>query len=84
MRLFGHILRSSRSDPLHQVVFHSDNLRPRTVLTRRVGRPKSDWLLETYADAYKQIAGPITMFDHNNDAHLQIVQQQALQRIDPF
>ena len=84
LRLFGHILRSSRSDPLNQVVFHADNLRPRTVLTRRVGRPKSDWLLETYADAYKQIAGPITMFDHNNDAHLQIVKQQALQRIDPF
>ena len=84
LRLFGHVLRSSRSDPLNQVVFHSDNLRPRTVLTRRVGRPKSDWLLETYADAYKQIAGPIAVFDPDNDAHLRVVKQQALQRLDPF
>ena len=56
-------MRSSRSEPLYQVV------------------SKSDWLLETYADAYKQIAGPIAMFDPGNDAHLQIVIQQALQRL---
>ena len=65
LRLFGHVLRSSRPDPLYQVV------------------SKSDWLLETYADAYKQIAGPIAMFDPGNDAHLQIVKQQALQRLVP-
>ena len=84
LRLFGHILRSSRSDPINQVVFDSGNLRPRIVLTRRVGRPISEWLLETYADAYRQIAGPIAVFDPGNDAHLQIVKQQALQRLDPF
>ena len=66
------------------MVFHSDNLRPRTVSTRRVGRPKSDWLLETYADEYKQIAGPIAIFDPDHDAHFHIVKQQALQRVDAF
>ena len=47
-------------------------------LTRRVGRPKFGRLLETSADSYKQIAGPVVVFDSDNDAHLQIVKQQAL------
>ena len=63
--------------PLNQVVFHSDNLHP-------PGRPKSDWLQETYLDACKQQAGPIAMFDPDSEAHLQVVKQQALQRLDPF
>ena len=29
-------------------------------------------------------AGPVAMFDPDSDAHLQIVKQQALQRLDPF
>ena len=40
LKLFGHILRSSPADPLNQVLFASDNLHPRTVLKRRVGRPR--------------------------------------------
>ena len=49
-----------------------------------MGRPKFGRLLETSADSYKQIAGPVVVFDSDNDAHLQIVKQQALQRLDPF
>ena len=39
LKLFGHILRSSSSDPLNQIMLHADNIRPRAVLTRRMGRP---------------------------------------------
>ena len=83
LKLFGHILRSSSCDPLNQVVW-TDNLQRRKILTRRIGRPKSDWLLETYADAYRQIEGPIAIFDPTNVAHFETVKRKAPQRLDPF
>ena len=58
MRLFGHLLRASPADPMNQVSFHVDNLRPRPVRSRRSGRPKSDWITESYRDAFDIMNGP--------------------------
>ena len=82
-KLFGHILRSSPADPLNQV-FASDNLDPRTVLKRRVGRPRADWLIETYADAYKVMHGQHAVIDIENLNRLKTVKDQAIQRLNPF
>ena len=55
MRLFAHVLRSSTADPMNQVSLDGDNLCPRPVHTRRTGRRKLDWVLESYKDAYSII-----------------------------
>ena len=57
LKLFGHILRSSKADPLLQVTFASDALHPRLVYIRRPGRPKADWASESYKDAFLLING---------------------------
>ena len=84
LKLFGHILRSSPAGPLNQVLFASDNLHPRTVLKRRVGRLTADWFIETYAYAYKVMHGQRAVFDIENLNHLQTVKHQAIQRLSPF
>ena len=66
------------------MLFASDNVRPRTVLKRRVGRPRADWLTETYADAFKVMHGQHTAFVIENLNHLQTVKDQAIQRLNPF
>ena len=47
---------------------------------------KSDWLLETFADAYGRIEGSIAIatFDPKITAPLETITQQAIQRLDPF
>ena len=84
LRLFGHILRSSPADPLNQLIFAPGKLVPRPVIKRRVGRPRSDWLTETYIDAYQFLYGSHAVFDIENNNHLQDVMNAAIQRLPPF
>ena len=85
MRLFGHVLRSSPADPMNQVTLDGDNLRPRPVHTRRTGRPKVDWVLESYKDAYSIINGQgAAAFNINDLGHLQQVKAHAAARLPPF
>ena len=84
LKLLGHILRSSPSDPLNQVTFGNDNLLPRPVLKRRAGRPRADWVLHTYQDAFQAMNGPAALFDENNTAHFQSIKDRAILRQDPF
>ena len=58
MRFFGYVLRASPADPMNQVSFHVDNLRPRPVRSRRSGRPKLDWTLDSCRDAFEIMNGP--------------------------
>ena len=62
-RLFGHTLRAPRSDPLVQVVLEFDGVTPKTPLFRRPGRPRADWVVETYKDSCSFLFGPHTVFD---------------------
>ena len=80
LKLFGHILRSSRADPLSQVTFASDPLHPRLVDTRRPGRPKADWVWESYNDAFMVINGQSALFNPNDIEHLRQVKTEALRR----
>ena len=85
MRLFGHVLRSSPADPMNQVTLDGDNLRPRPVHARRTGRPKVDWVLESYKDAYSIINGQgAAPFDINDLDHLHQVKAHAAARLSPF
>ena len=80
LKLFGHILRSSRADPLSQVTFASDALHPRLVYTRRPGRPKADWVWESYKNAFMLINGQGALFNPNDIEHLRQVKTEALRR----
>ena len=83
IRLLGHLLRTSRDDPLYQVTFAADGLHPRETIFRRPGRPKQDWLIETYRDAYKRMYENM-QFERENAAHLQEIKERATQRLLPF
>ena len=52
LKLFGHILRADHTDPLRQVLFEYNRNLPRIPPTKRVGRPKQDWLTETIKDSF--------------------------------
>ena len=84
MRLFGHVLRASSADPMNQVCLDVDNLRPRQVHGRRSGRPRMDWVVESYKDAFEAIHGAGADFDVHNTEHLRQVKAQALSRSPPF
>ena len=50
-KLFRHILRADHTDPLRQVRLDYRTNSPRAFPTRRVARPKMDWLREALKDA---------------------------------
>ena len=84
MKLLGHMLRSSRADPLNQVTFAADGLRPHSIDKRRPGRPRLDWLTETYKDAFRHMYGHDQLFGPSNLEHMIRIKQWATQRIGPF
>ena len=51
--------------------------------TRRVGKPRANWLLETYIDAFS-LVDCHTPFDINNRMHLNILAERAQAREPPF
>ena len=80
LKFFGHILRCSRADPLSQVTFAADGIRPRHVVYRRPGRPKLDWVIESYKDAFSFLNGQGVLFDPANINHLRQVKEHAILR----
>ena len=58
---------------MNQVTFDNDNLHPRQVHPRRVGRPRLDWVIESYKDAFTAINGHGAMFD----MHLQAPKENS-------
>ena len=63
--LLGHIIRADPQDPMRQVLFLPNSLIPRIEHARWVGKPRAHWLIETYADAYRE-SGHVDQFDINN------------------
>ena len=84
LRLFGHILRAHSSDPMKQVSLAADGLHPRAVCQRRSGRPRADWITESYKDAFTAIFPGGALFDVNDINHLMQVKAQAQRRLPPF
>ena len=50
--LLGHIIRTDRSDPMHQVTFRDENLSPFHPIVRRPGRPRHKWIDEQLQNAW--------------------------------
>ena len=69
LRLFGHILRAHSSDPMKQVSLAADGLHPRAVCQRRSGRPRADWITESYKDAFTAMFPGGALFDVNDVNH---------------
>ena len=79
IQLLGHIIRADPKDPMRQVLFLPNSLIPRTEHARRVGKPRAHWLIETYADAYRE-SGHVDLFDINNILQRNSVKELAQQR----
>ena len=47
LRLFGHVVRTSNEDPVRQVTLEKCTIKNKATVTRRVGKPKLDWVHET-------------------------------------
>ena len=63
--------------------FLPNSLIPRTEHARRVGKPRAHWLIETYADAYRE-SGHVDQFDINNILQRNLVNELAQQRLNIF
>ena len=82
LKLFGHILRSSPDDPLRQVLFEYNSFTPR-IEYRRPGRPRTDWLLQSFKDAFA-LLGRADEFDSNVLEHIQFIVHSANARQGVF
>ena len=81
IRLLGHIFRSSPPDPMREVLFETGTFFFRIERTRRVGKPRAHWLLETCQDVYALI-DPNVVVDMDNQQdmlNLATVAQRRLQ-----
>ena len=79
----GHVLRAPPNDPMREVLFEAGTNLPMAAHTRRVGKPRANWLLETYNDAF-YLVDCHTPFDINNRMHLNILAERAQAREPPF
>ena len=68
---------------MRQVLFLPNSLVPRIENARWVGKPRAHWLIETYADAYRE-SGHVDQFDINNILQKKIVNELAQQRLNMF
>ena len=86
MALLGHILRASHKDPLRQVIFEKDQTKPREIWTRRAGRPRQDWVINTMQMAYDIIMdfNPLNTFDITNQDQIDALLLEATSRQTVF
>ena len=68
---------------MRQVLFLPNSLIPRTEHARWVGKPRASWLIETFADAYKESVH-IDQFDMNKILQRTLVNESAQQRLNNF
>lgn len=57
VKLAGHVLRTSSTDPMRQISYQPDSANPCLIGTRRVGRPRQQWLHNTNALIYTALTG---------------------------
>ena len=79
VKLLGHILRAPKYDPMRQVLFEKGTVVPRVELRKIIGKPKANWLIETYKDAYAMLGGDGT-FNIDCNTHTETVKNSALRR----
>lgn len=57
LKLFGHVLRSLPEDPMRRVTFIPETGAPLFRAKNRVGRPRQNWTLECYTQAWQEVCG---------------------------
>ena len=57
VKLLGHILRSNGNDPMRQISFLPDSAHRVEYGTKRVGKPRQNWLQHTKKYVYENILG---------------------------
>ena len=82
IRLLGHIFSSSPQDPMKEALFETGTFFPRIEHTRRVGKPRAHWLLETCQDAYALI-DPNVAVGMANQQHMLNLAAIAQRRLPP-
>ena len=65
------ILCASYDDPMREIIFENGINYPRPIHTRRIGKPRANWLIETYKDAWWIIdAQSIWHWEQSSSEHL--------------
>ena len=78
IRLTGHILRSTDTDPLRQVSYKPGSAAPLDIGKRRVGRPRQQWLYQSNALVHSRIRHTeYNGYDFQNEAILQAALRRA-------
>ena len=54
MKLLGHVVRAGNEDPMRQVTFEEGCVKEPKVGTRRVGKPKLDWVRQGKIQVWKK------------------------------
>ena len=83
LTLLGHILRSPHNDPMREILFQPGKNTPRSEHVRRVGKPRANWLLDTFVEAYA-VLHPQAHFDETVPAHWNEIADTAMRRDPPF
>ena len=78
VKLAGHVLRSSSTDPMRQISYQPDSASP-CIIGRRVGRPRQQWLHNTNVVIYTALTGNDNYM--GSEAHTARILQAARNRI---
>ena len=68
---------------MREVLFETGTLMPRIEHTKRVGKPRAHWLMETCQDVCAAV-GPNALFDISNSNHMMVLAALAQQGHQPF
>ena len=83
----GHIIRADQNDPIRQVTFENDSVRPRYKGYRRVGKPSINWTTNNIQKAWKIIYPTEEnnhKYDFDNIEHQNKLMKTATDRDPPF
>ena len=87
LKLLGHIIRADQTDPIRQVTFENESVRPRFKGYRRVGKPRLNWTKNNIQKVWKIIeptADANNKYDFDNILHQNKILQTAKDREPPF
>ena len=87
--LLGHVIRAgqrNRHDPMYEVTFEDDTLKPKTTAFRRAGKPRHTWHHDNLNYAWQQLEQTQTLnTEYRGLEHQRLkIKEAAIQRRYPF
>ena len=87
--VLGHVIRAGdrdSRDPMYQVTFENQTLKPKTTAYRRVGRPRHKWHEKTLEAAWQKMSAEQTQRQPYEGTELQRnkIKKAAVDRVKPF